>query len=213
MNDPDARGRVYDSRGRKKTAEANRDAVLEAARQLFAAKGFEATTIDAIAEAASVSAPTVYAAFSSKSGVLKAILNKARFNAEYDAAVSAGMDETDPYKRLHHVAALVRSIYEGERREMDFLKGSGIVSPELAAIQNEQEEHRRGRQAVNIELLSRLGVLKPGLDEASARDILWMLTSRDVFRMLTADCGWSADRYERWLAEELTASLTDKKQP
>src|SRR5262249_12080463 len=125
--------------------------------------------IDSIAEAASVSAPTVYAAFSSKRGVLKAILNKARFNADYDAAVAAGMEEADPYKRLHHVAALVRSIYEGERREMDFLKASGIASPELAAIQNEQEEHRRERQRMNIDLLVRKGALKPGLEEAMAR--------------------------------------------
>jgi len=94
MTEPSgARGRSYDSRGRKKNAEANRDAILEAARQLFASRGFEATTIDAIAEAASVSAPTVYAAFSSKRGILKAILNKARFNADYDAAVAAGIKQ------------------------------------------------------------------------------------------------------------------------
>jgi len=207
---PRPRGRAYDSSGRKKSAEDKRSAVVEAARELFAKKGYEATTIDAIAEAASVSAPTVYAAFSSKAGVLKAILNKARFNADYDAAVAAGMEETDVYKRLNHVAALVRSIYEGERREMEFLSGSGIVAPELAAIQNEQEEQRRERQKYNIELLVQQGALKEGLDEASARDVLWMLTSREVFRMFTADCGWDADRYERWLAEALLNALTNK---
>lgn len=204
------RGRSYDSSGRKKDAEEKRAAVVEAARQLFAKKGYEATTIDAIAEAASVSAPTVYAAFGSKAGVLKAILNKARFNADYDAAVAAGMEETDVYKRLNHVAALVRSIYEGERREMEFLSGSGIVTPELAAIQNEQEEQRRERQKYNVELLVQHGALKNDLDPSTARDILWMLTSREVFRMFTADCGWSADRYERWLASTLLSALTNR---
>ncbi len=206
------RGRTYDSSGRRKSAEEKRGVIVEAARQLFAQKGYEATTIDAIAEAASVSAPTVYAAFSSKAGILKAILHKARFNADYDAAVAAGMDETDVYKRFPHIAALVRSIYEGERREMEFLTGSGLVAPELAAIQNEQEEQRRERQKYNIELLMRQGALKAGLDEKTARDILWMLTSREVFRMFTVDCGWDADRYERWLADALLGALAKPQQ-
>ena len=214
MNEPDwgpKRERGYDSSGRKKNAEEKRDAILNAARHLFRQKGFEATTIDAIAEAASVSAPTVYAAFSSKRGVLKAILNKARFNAEYEAIVSQVKESTDVIERLSFVAAIVRSVYEGERQEMDFLKGSGIVDPEFAAVQNEQEIQRRDRQKMNIDLLAEKGMLRDGLDVQTARDLLWTLTSRDVYHMLAVESGWGPARYQSWLAVILVEQLTNKR--
>ena len=38
---------------------------------------------------------------------------------------------------------------------------------------------------------------------------LWMLTSRDVYRMLVHESGWSADRYQAWLSDTLVRLLTD----
>ena len=36
-----------------------------------------------------------------------------------------------------------------------------------------------------------------------------MLTSRDVYRMLVHESGWSADRYQAWLSDTLVRLLTD----
>ncbi|HEX5946937.1 MAG TPA: helix-turn-helix domain-containing protein, partial [Acidimicrobiales bacterium] len=61
-------------RGQARTRLA-RAAVVEAARSLFLERGYGATTIDAISDLADVPAATVYRLFSSKHGILKALLD------------------------------------------------------------------------------------------------------------------------------------------
>ena len=51
------------------------------------------------------------------------------------------------------------------------------------------------------------GRLRPGLDHGTARDIFWMLTGRDVYRMLVCERGWSSQKYQDWLADTLVRSL------
>jgi hypothetical protein len=36
-----------------------------------------------------------------------------------------------------------------------------------------------------------------------------MYTSRDVYRLLAVDGGWSGDDYETWLADTLIEALTE----
>jgi hypothetical protein len=45
------------------------------------------------------------------------------------------------------------------------------------------------------------GGLRPGLTVEDAADVVWATNSPELFVMLTAERGWSADRYEAWLAE------------
>lgn len=63
--------------GRNQRAARTREAVLEHAARLFAAKGFEATGVDEIAAAAGVSKGTVFYGFSSKEGVFSQVLAQA----------------------------------------------------------------------------------------------------------------------------------------
>ncbi len=49
--------------------------------------------------------------------------------------------------------------------------------------------------------------LRPELDHGTTRDIFWMLTGRDVYRMLVRERGWSSQKYQDWLADTLVHSL------
>ena len=49
--------------------------------------------------------------------------------------------------------------------------------------------------------------LRRGLNHRTARDIFWMLTGRDVYRMLVRERGWSPQQYQEWLADTLEHSL------
>jgi hypothetical protein len=51
------------------------------------------------------------------------------------------------------------------------------------------------------------GSLRSDLDHATARDIFWMLTGRDAYRMLVRERGWSSQKYQDWLADTLVRSL------
>ena len=52
-----------------------RRAVVDAARTLFLARGYQATTVEAISAEADVPVATVYRLFSAKLGILKALLD------------------------------------------------------------------------------------------------------------------------------------------
>lgn len=50
---------------------------------------------------------------------------------------------------------------------------------------------------------------KQNLSFTEARRILWMYTSREVYRMLVVKGGWMPDRYEEWLAQTLVIALVE----
>ena len=77
--------RAYDSSARKGASEATQRRILEVSRRLFSRGGIDGVTIAAIAGQADVAASTVYALFGSKAGILRALMLRALFNADYDA--------------------------------------------------------------------------------------------------------------------------------
>jgi hypothetical protein len=40
-----------------------------------------------------------------------------------------------------------------------------------------------------------------------ARDLIWLHTAPDTYRLLVLERGWSLDDYERWFATSLAAAL------
>ncbi len=67
--------RSYDSPRRREQAAATRRDILAAAQRLFEQQGYAATTMAEIAAEAGVALKTVYTAFETKSGVLRALWN------------------------------------------------------------------------------------------------------------------------------------------
>src|ERR1700748_397378 len=67
--------RPYEGPARQARTRRTRVAVAEAARSLFLERGYAATTIEAISERSDTPPATVYRLFSSKLGILKAVLD------------------------------------------------------------------------------------------------------------------------------------------
>ena len=66
---------------------------------------------------------------------------------------------------------------------------------------------RLDMQEERVKRLFDEGRQKSGLSFDDARRILWMYTSRDVYRMLVNESGWSPDRYQEWLSRTITNAL------
>lgn len=77
----------------------------------------------------------------------------------------------------------------------------------LRKMEEEFERLRYEKQSARLEQLFACGKARPGLSLEDARRILWMYTSRDVYRMLVHDGGWTADRYQDWLSRTLVEAL------
>jgi len=149
----------------------------------------------------------VYAIFKSKTGILRELLDQAGFGPDYESAVQRALSASDPIVRLRLAAPIARGIHESQSAILDLLRGAGVVAPELARLERQKEGQRYERQEGTIAILRSSGKLRSGLDYTTARDIFWTLTGRDLYRMLVRDRGWSAEKYEDWLANTLVDSL------
>lgn len=195
--------RAYSSEARDAQASKTRSRILKEALILFQNSGFDQMTISSLAEAAGVSTPTIYAIFKSKRGVLQALIDEALPPHTFTALVDESMQETSPKERLKISAKLARSIYDAESGLMDILRDASVLSSECKELEQELERRRFERQA---DFVRNLG---PALRMPSetARDILWALTGRDIYRMFVIERGWTSDDYEKWLGDMLAKSL------
>jgi AcrR family transcriptional regulator len=199
--------RRYVSELRRQAAGATKGRVLKAAKTLFVRHGIDRVTITQIAEKAEVAASTVYALFKSKEGILRELMSRALFGERFLAARAKLDGVTDPVKRIALTAHVARAIYEGESSELALMRGVSAFSPALRKLEREFEKIRFEMQEERVRLLFAQARHRRSLAFDEARRILWMYTSRDVYRMLVHEGGWTPDRYQEWLSDTLVTAL------
>jgi AcrR family transcriptional regulator len=204
---PKIKKRPYRSLVRERQAGDTRHRIVEATRQLLQREGYAGMTIEAIARRAQVSAQSVYAIFKSKTGILTELLDQSTLGPDYEDAVRRALSADDPETRLRLAAPIARQIHDAQSATFDLLRGAGMVAPELAKLELQRESLRYERQERMIMSLRAAGRLRPELNDATARDIFWALTGRDVYRMLVRERDWSSQKYQDWLADILVSSL------
>ena len=199
--------RPYHSQVRQRQAEETRRRILVAARSLFESRGYAVTTLEAIADLAEVSPKTITAVFGSKLALLAEVINPEAFSPRVRQLIEELRATEDPSRRLSLVAQITRQAYEPLASSLELLRTAGAVAPELADVARQIEVRRRQNQARLIASLHDQEMLRPGLSFEEATDVLWALTSYDVYRMLVVEQGWEPERYETWLAQLLVQHL------
>lgn len=126
--------------------------------------------------------PTVYALFKSKEGVLRAIMSAAMFGGLYQAAIAKLEGVSDPAILIARTADVARAVYENESSELGLLRGASAFSSGLRKLEREFEEMRFEMQKVRVQLLSLRSKQAEHLTLEEARRILWMYTSREIYR-------------------------------
>jgi AcrR family transcriptional regulator len=196
-----------------------RNQIVEAARRLFATRGYAATTLPAIAREAGVSAPTVTAVFGTKAALLEALIN---LGVRGDAAPAPlverpwwreMLEEADPRRQLRLHAANGRRIQEGSADIAEIVRGAATADPEIAAVLKQRHRQRFEDTQLVAQSLGRKRALAPGVTVAKAGDLVWALSGAEVYRMLVVERGWSPDEYEEWLASALADSLLPHPEP
>lgn len=205
-----SRRRRYTSELRDRAADATKARVLGAAKRLFTRRGIDATTIAEIAERAKVAPSTIYALYKSKEGILRALMSSALFGPRFQEARAKLDGVTDPVALIALSAHVARAIYEGESAELGLIRGTSAFSPTLRRMEQEFEAIRFEMQEERVRLLFAEARQRKGLALEEARRILWMYTSRDVYRMLVQAGGWTPEQYQRWLSETLLSALVDR---
>jgi AcrR family transcriptional regulator len=190
-----------------------RAAVVEAARTLFLERGYAATTVEAISERSDVPPATVYRLFSSKLGILRALIDLSVAGAEDAEALAdqptaqALLADPDPTAQLAGFAAICREVNARTQPLYRILVSAAGSDPDATTLLAERTRRRSAGQDLIARSLARAGALRPDLRERDAADIIHALMSPEVYQLLVTDRGWRPQRYEQWLTQILIDQL------
>ncbi len=188
---------------RERQAQATKNQVARAARRLFAAQGYVATTITAISAAAEIPAQTIYSAFGNKAAILREISRVWIAEADTRRLSEIALTVPDPADRLRRTAHWHRRQFETGYDVIVIYQEAARADPGMV------KELQRIWDARERELAQYLAAFEDELAVPASRalDILLACTVAEVYRTLVLDRGWTLDEYERWLADALIAQL------
>ena len=115
MNESKPKRRRYFSDRRTLEAEATRARILVSAKRLIVRNGIDKVTIGEIAGKAGVAESTVYAAYKSKEGILRALMEQSLFGGQYRAAQAMLAGIEDPVQLIAVTARVARAVRRGRR--------------------------------------------------------------------------------------------------
>ena len=211
--------RPYNSQRRQQQASATRQLVLEAAQRLFERDGYVATTMEAIAGEAGVALKTVYSAFTTKSGLLRAVWDLLLKGDTDDAPVAQRawyrevLEEPDPERQLRLNARNARAVKVRIGPMLRVIRSASVVDSDGEALWQLIQSDFYENQRTLIAAIHRNQGLRTGLDEESAADVLWTLNHPNVWLLLVGERGWTAERFETWFTATLIQQLLDERRP
>jgi AcrR family transcriptional regulator len=199
----DASGRRrYRSQLRGQQAAATKQAVVDAATELFAANGWQATGMREVAAAAGVAIETVYSHFSSKRGLLLAVADAAVVGddapvplAERAEFLAIGQGRRPA--RIRAAARLLTGVQVRTAAIAVLLRQAAPADAEIAELLHATRERQRVDVGRAVEMII-------GRAPAPAeRDGVWAIASPEVYLLLVDGSGWTPEQYEAWVADTL----------
>lgn len=130
---------IMNSRGKEKR-EKNEDAILEAAIQLFAEKGYSATSMNDIRITAGVNKATLYSYFKSKKLVFLA-LHKKHIHEIFDPYLGKAASLNDPKERFDFMIREYTKMICLQPELRILIHGSLVKDPDFREIKREWQKH------------------------------------------------------------------------
>ncbi len=205
--------RKYNSTRRQAQARETRKQIIEAAYQLFAAHGYVGATIEAIAQDAGVAPETIFAIFGNKRTILAELIHISVGGDDLPVSLmqrpgpQTVLQERNPVQQMQLFAQDMSGILERVTPVFEIMRMAAKTEPEIAELLKNLLADRLHNISIFVQHLSAHSTLLEGMDDVQAAEIVWTITSPEVFGLLTADRGWSRDRYTQWLGETLTRLL------
>lgn len=208
---PVKKKRSYDASARLEQARRTREHVLEVARAAFLARGYGTTTLAAIAREARVSVETIQKAFGGKAGLVKAICERGlagrgeRPARERSDAISAA--ETDPREIARSWGRLTAEVSPLVSPVVLLVRDGAASDPALGELLRQLDQARLARMTQNAEVLHRRGFLRRGISVERAGQILWALSSPEMYDLFVVRRGWSPEELGAFVAEAIVGAL------
>jgi len=204
---PSTPRRRYDASRRRAAAAQTRHAIATTARQLFLARGYAATTMAAIAEAAGVSHETVYATFGPKPALFRHLVEIALSGTDEPIPalerdiVWQVRAEPDQGQILELLAHTIRLIHERLAPLFAVLSYGAQTDTDLKALSDELSARHVVHMRLFVADLAAKGSLRAGVSLEMAADVIWVMTSTEFYLLCVRDRGWTPERFDHWLAD------------
>jgi AcrR family transcriptional regulator len=201
--------RKYDSSRRQALAEATKIQIAEAARRLFFERGYAGATIEEIANEADVSKESVYGIFGNKQGILAFLLDVAVGGKEFPLPViqqpapQAIMQDRDQRRQIDRIAQVCGEVLSRAAPVYAIMSTAANTEPEIQKRVRHLHKERLENMTAFFRHVAANGPLREGLDEKRAGEIVWALTSPELFNLFITELSWSREKYSQWLADIL----------
>jgi AcrR family transcriptional regulator len=179
--------------------------ILNAARALFAERGYAATSMAAIAEAANAAVQTIYDSVGAKAAVLAALTELVELPVADTWEQAATTN--DAQAMLVLCIRLTRTINEQSGDILAMLSSAAPTEQAAAdALLEGKRNHIEGTQRW-IEMMAGRNMLNPEITVDYAAITIAALTAWGTWRELTIDLGLTFDDAEAWMTDSLSRLL------
>jgi TetR/AcrR family transcriptional regulator of autoinduction and epiphytic fitness len=198
---------------RQRRARETRRKIRAAARELFVAQGYAATTVQQIAAKADVAWQTVYAVFTTKAAILAEIFDVtvggddepvAMLERPFVQEIAAAPDGRTKARLF---AAHLRETNARTADVQSVIESAAATDADMAALWAKLMAQLTDGMTMAATDLRRAGVLRDDLTVERAADILSYYAGPWAYRHLVVRRGWTLDDYEAWLGETLHTQL------
>lgn len=198
---------------RAERSRRTREKIVEAARELFLAQGYGATSLQEVADRAGVAVQTVYFVFGNKRTLFKDVV---------DASIAGDTEPVATMDREWFRAACAAPTAAGQLRAhvrgtreilgrvapiMPLIAAAAATDPQIAAQWPEGPDPRYTVQHAAAQALAGKPDVRPGVSVVMAADLLFGLLSPQLYLLFVQDRGWSPQSWEEWALATLTAQL------
>ncbi|HVM15876.1 MAG TPA: helix-turn-helix domain-containing protein [Egibacteraceae bacterium] len=203
--------RRYNSSSRRAQARRNQEAILDAAQRQFLDAGYGPTTIAAVAAEADVSVETIYKAFGGKSGVVRAIYDRALRGqgpvSAYERSDGMRAREADPRTIMRTWGELTTEVAARMAPIRLLIRAAAVADPEIAAVLKDGDDERLRRMRHHAEFLAERGYLRDAVTTAKATDILYTCSSLEIYDVLVLQRGWPLPEFARFVSDFMIDAL------
>jgi AcrR family transcriptional regulator len=192
---------------RERMALQTRADILQTARRLFAERGYAATSVNDIAEEASVAVQTIYARLGSKRGIVTALLEVIDQEAGVPEAAAAITTASTPEDVLRTQNRLTRDLQERCGDIVGALIAAAALEPEVEQVVAEGLRRHRHGARFTVDRIAELGGLRHDLPPDHAIALLSAATAHDAWYELVHAHKLTWDEAEQALNDALARAI------
>jgi AcrR family transcriptional regulator len=203
--------RQYDASARRARAEATRDSVVAASRELFLSRGYAATTVSEVASSCGVSVEYVYKRFGGKAGLVRAVVDRALQGTGSEPAErrSDALGADEPLSLIRGWGRLSAEVSPLVAPVMLLVRAAAVQDTKVSSLADELDSSRRQRMSENARRLAEAGHLREGIDVEHAADVLWSFSSPELYDLLVVRRGWTAEEFGDFVARGIAGELLE----